>query len=108
MNHIQINPLDNVAVAIQELQTGDILSISGKDIEVKEEIPSGHKVALSDFIVNDNIIKYGSPIGHAIKDIACGCLVNEKNIRTNLEELSEYSYSPVQIPAPIGEKHGKG
>ncbi|MDL2304386.1 altronate dehydratase family protein [Bacteroides sp. OttesenSCG-928-D19] len=103
MRYIQINPADNVAVAIQPLHTGEKLSIGGKEVEVKEEIPAGHKIALRDFSLNEHIIKYGDPIGHAISAIACGTLVNEKNIKTNLEGLSEYTYSPVQIP-PQPEK----
>lgn len=104
MNYIQINPADNVAVAIQPLHAGGQLSIDGKTIEVKEEIPAGHKIALRNFGVGDHIIKYGDPIGHAVKEIACGHLVNEKNIKTNLEGLSEYTYAPVQIPAQPEEK----
>ena len=110
MKYIQINPADNVAVAVQPLNVGEKLSIGeivpfshtdaiiGSVIEVKEEIPVGHKVALRDFASGDNIIKYGCPIGHAIKGTACGCLVNEKNIKTNLAGLSEYTYSPSKIP----------
>ena len=110
MKYIQINPADNVAVAVQLLKAGEKLSIgeivpfshigaiTENFIEVKEEIPAGHKVALCDFAVGDNIIKYGCPIGHVIKDTACGCLVNEKNIKTNLSGLSEYTYSPSKIP----------
>ena len=105
MKYIQINPADNVAVAIQLLQAGDKLSIGGNYIDVREEIPVGHKVALCDFAVNDNVIKYGCPIGHVIKGVACGCLVNEKNIQTNLEGLSEYTYSPTQIPAPVEKRN---
>ena len=105
MKYIQINPLDNVAVAIQLLQAGDRLYIDGKNIEVKEEIPVGHKVALCNFAAGDNIIKYGCPIGHAIKGIASGCLANEKNIKTNLEGLSEYTYSPMKIPAPVENRN---
>ena len=101
MKYIQINSADNVAVAIQSLHAGDRLSVAGNDIEVRDEIPVGHKVALRDFAVNDNIIKYGAPIGHAIKEIACGHLINEKNIKTNLEGLSEYVYSPAPVPLPM-------
>ena len=98
MKYIQINPADNVAVAIQPLHAGEILSIEGNEIEVKEEIPAGHKVALRDFAANDHVIKYGDPIGHAVKEIGKGLLVNEKNIKTNLDGLSEYTYSPALIP----------
>ena len=99
MKYIQINHADNVAVAIQPLNVGEKLSIGGNDIEIKEKIPTGHKVALRDFAVDDYIIKYGDPIGHAIKEILCGYLVDEKNIKTNLSGLSEYTYSPAKISA---------
>ncbi|MDR2914869.1 MAG: altronate dehydratase family protein [Tannerella sp.] len=105
MKYIQINPADNVAVAIQKLSAGEKLSIGGDDIEVKEEIPAGHKVALRNFAVGDNIIKYGDPIGHAVKEITVGSLVNEKGIKTNLEGLSEYTYSPTQIPVQPDKKN---
>ena len=103
MRYIQINPADNVAVAIQQLNIGERLSVNGKDVEVKEDIAAGHKVALCDFSAGDNVIKYGDPIGHATKDISCGSIVNEENVKTNLEGLSEYTYSPTPIPA-LGEK----
>lgn len=94
MRYIQINPVDNVMVAIQDLPAGEKVSAGETELEVKEEIPAGHKVALRDFAVGDNIVKYGDPIGHAVKEISQGCLVNEKNIKTNLEGLSEYTYAP--------------
>jgi altronate hydrolase len=131
MDYIQINPLDNVAVAIRHLSVGTTLlyrgispsmdrlpekgmaepspregsqreervSPAGDNVVVKEEIPAGHKVALCDFAVGDHIIKYGAPIGHAVKEIPKGALVNEKNIKTNLEGLLEYTYAPVSVPA---------
>ncbi|MDR1097903.1 MAG: altronate dehydratase family protein [Tannerella sp.] len=99
MNYIQINPADNVAVAIQPLHAGDQLSIGGNRIEVKEEIPAGHKVALRNFAVNDPVIKYGDPIGHAVREIGQGFPVNENNIKTGLEGISEYTYRPALIPA---------
>lgn len=105
MKYIRINPADNVAVAIEPLHTGEKLSIGGNELEIKEEIPAGHKVALRHFAVNDKIIKYGDPIGHAIKEIGQGFLVNEQNVRTNLDGLSEYTYSPVLIPPQPGMRN---
>ncbi|MDR0572815.1 MAG: altronate dehydratase family protein [Tannerella sp.] len=105
MKYIQINPADNVAVAIRKLSAGEKLSIGGKEIEVKEEIPAGHKIALQNFAVGDNIIKYGDPIGHAVQDIPVGSLANEKSVKTNLEGLSTYTYSPAQIPVQPDKKN---
>ena len=47
--YIQINPADNVVVAVKNLQTGASLDINGRTIVVLQDIPAGHKVALQDF-----------------------------------------------------------
>jgi len=91
---LKINPSDNVAVAIVALPAGEKVTIDGNEIVLAEEIPAGHKFALNGLAENDHIIKYGYPIGHAILPIAKGGLVNEKNIKTNLEGLLDYTYEP--------------
>ncbi len=96
--YIQINPADNVVVAVKNLQTGASLDINGRTIVVLQDIPAGHKVALQDFKEGDHIIKYGAPIGHAREVITTGSWVNEKNIKTNLEGLREYEFNPQPIP----------
>ena len=96
--YIQINPADNVVVAVKNLQTGASLDINGRTIVVLQDIPAGHKVALQDFKEGDHIIKYGAPIGHTREVITTGSWVNEKNIKTNLEGLREYEFNPQPIP----------
>ncbi|WP_418821674.1 UxaA family hydrolase [Parabacteroides johnsonii] len=96
--YIQINPADNVIVAVKDLQAGASLDINGKTIIVLQDIPAGHKVAFQDFKEGDYIIKYGAPIGHARKAITAGSWVNEKNIKTNLEGLREYEFNPQPTP----------
>ena len=91
---IKINPADNVVVAVDPLKKGDRLTVDGIEIVVAEDIPAGHKVALQDFAADEHIIKYGYPIGHARAAIAKGAWVNEKNIKTNLEGLLDYTYTP--------------
>ncbi|MDR1170276.1 MAG: altronate dehydratase family protein [Prevotellaceae bacterium] len=102
--YIKINPADNVAVAIERLPAGEQLNISGEIIVLQENIQAGHKIALQSFTPGDNIIKYGLPIGHASKDIEQGALINEKNIKTNLDGILEYSYSPLSVPASKPEQ----
>ena len=94
LKFLKINPDDNVAVAIVPLKKGGCISVDGKEIFLQEDIPAGHKVALKDFAENEDIIKYGYAIGHARCAIIKGAWVNERNIKTNLEGLLEYSYSP--------------
>lgn len=65
-----INKLDNVEINLQ----------------------NGHKYALCDIKKGENIIKYGSPIGHATADIKKGEHIHTHNVKTNLSGNLEYAY----------------
>lgn len=99
--YIKINPADNVIVAIDALTNGHTLDIDGHSVTLCQDVPAGHKVAIHPLVAGDNVIKYGSPIGHARRDIAQGEWVNETNIKTNLEGLLEYSYNPIDTTIDI-------
>lgn len=94
MKFLRINSSDNVAVALETLQVGEKVIVDDVEITINSEIPMGHKFALTNVAENENIVKYGYPIGHAITSIPCGDWVNEKNIKTNLSGLLEYKYNP--------------
>ncbi len=92
---IKINPADSVVVCLQAKQKGDIISIDNKEIVLNQDTPAGHKVLIKDVRENENIIKYGYPIGHARQDLKAGDWVNENNLKTNLSGTLEYTYQPV-------------
>ena len=60
------------------------------NVEVRE---NGHKYALFPIKAGENVIKYGSPIGHAVADIAVGEHVHTHNLKTNLSGTIEYTYN---------------
>lgn len=64
-----------------------------KNDNVYIDLDNGHKYALREIKKGENIIKYGFPIGHATEDIAVGEHVHSHNIKTNLSDISEYSYN---------------
>ncbi len=67
------------------------MQIHPKDnVEIRED---GHKYALFDIKKGENIIKYGSPIGHATEDIKCAEHVHTHNLKTNLSGNLEYTYN---------------
>lgn len=76
LDRITINKLDNV----------DVL------IEANKDIPAGHKIANQDIAKGQNIIKYGNPIGYAVKNIKKGEHVHSHNCKTNLNDKINYSY----------------
>lgn len=91
---IRIHPADNVAVALCPIPAGTRLSLEGRAVQVREDIPQGHKLALAQIAAGENIIKYGYPIGHAASDIPPGAWVHTHNVRTNLSGEVEYTYAP--------------
>ena len=91
MKYIKINPADNVAVALQDLQKGEVV----EGVALLVDIPRGHKIVLQDLKEGENVIKYGFPIGHVTRDAAAGTMVNHECIKTNLEGLLEYKYEPI-------------
>lgn len=93
--YIKINSADNVVVAIEDLVEGDLLTVDGVAIVIKNPVPTGHKIALVPIAQNENVIKYGYAIGHATIDIATGEHVHTHNIKTNLHDNLEYVYHPV-------------
>ena len=92
---VKINAKDNVVIALKNFSKGQSLSVDGKEIVLLSDVERGHKIALNDIKIGDNIIKYGYPIGHAIADIKVGEHVHVQNVKTNLGEVFDYSYNPV-------------
>lgn len=72
--------------------------IINKFDNVEVNIENGHKYALCDIYIGENIIKYGNPIGHATEDIKQGEFVHTHNVKTNLLGTVEYTYQPEFVP----------
>ncbi|MBR5614146.1 MAG: altronate dehydratase [Clostridia bacterium] len=65
---------------------------------VEVNLENGHKYAICDIKMGENIIKYGNPIGHATEDIKKGEHVHSHNVKTNLLGNLEYTYEPDFMP----------
>ena len=91
--YIRINPSDNVAVALTPLKSGTKIDLNG-GIILQNDIPSGHKFALTDIPEGGNVVKYGFPIGHLICNVSKGCHIDHNILKTNLEGISDYTYTP--------------
>lgn len=83
------SPKDNVAVAVIEGLTAGTHAFgvvtendTTFEVEVKQDIPIGHKVALADLKAGDTAIKYGQDIGRIVKDVAKGEHVHVHNAKT--------------------------
>ena len=75
-----ISERDNVATALEPLETGRTLEIRNAPVIIREPIQRGHKVALTRISAGDAVMKYGSVIGTAIEDIEAGSHVHTHNV----------------------------
>ena len=85
-----LNEKDNIAVCLEDLTTGTKISQSGFELEVKNNIPRGHKIATKHIYRNEGIIKYGERMGHATSEITAGEHVHTHNVlgdRLSVEQV---------------------
>jgi len=77
---IRMNDRDNVAIVANDggLAAGTALT-SG--LVLVDRVPQGHKVALVDIAADAPVLRYGIPIGHAVKDIPAGSWVHERLLK---------------------------
>ncbi len=90
---IKINPADNVVIALRDFKEGERLVVSNQELQIKSDIPKGHKISVTEIGENENIIKYGVPIGHATQNIAAGEHIHVHNLKTNLSGTISYSFN---------------
>lgn len=83
---LKCHPTDNVAVIFAEnVRAGDTARVIGKDgsvelIQLRSDIPYGHKLAARDIHPGDQILKYGESIGAATQEITAGDYVHVHNL----------------------------
>jgi hypothetical protein len=78
-----LDPADNVLVAIQTLEVGDVLTVAGRRVTVPQRLTLGHKLAARDIRAGEKILKYRVPIGSATQDIGIGEHVHLHNMKSD-------------------------
>ncbi|MDR2179706.1 MAG: UxaA family hydrolase [Synergistaceae bacterium] len=83
----RVTDRDDVAVALRLLEKGERAAVQGEKstmtVEVVQEIPRGHKVALRNISRGEPVFKYGAPIGTASAEIPAGSHVHVHNLEGN-------------------------
>lgn len=86
-NLIIVDLKDNVATAVADIIEGTVLKLGGAEstasLTALQTIPSGHKIALVDMDIGNEVTKYGAVIGVATARIAAGDHVHVHNIASN-------------------------
>ncbi len=92
---LRLHPADDVAVSLTQLDAETEVSIAGRSLLVRESIPVGHKIALTDLPAGATVLKYGEPIGQVTRSVKQGSWLHSHNMKTNLEGAVDYRYVPV-------------
>jgi altronate hydrolase len=88
-----VHPLDEVLVALRDLQAGETLRSATGALTARTGVPRGHKLARVPVSAGAVVRKYGWPIGRATRDIAPGEHVHTHNLATALTTHEDYRYS---------------
>lgn len=79
---------DSVGVAVADIQVGEtaegVILEDESTIKIKalQDIPLGHKIALTSIAQGATVIKYGEPIGKAVAPIKPGEHVHVHNLKS--------------------------
>lgn len=91
---IKINTRDNVVIALKNYKKDETITLDGDSLTLLEDVSKGHKIALGNIEKDEDVIKYGMPIGHATTQIKKGEWIHTHNTKTNLKDLNNYAYTP--------------
>ena len=74
---VRMHPADNVAIVVNDggLTAGTVLD---KGLVLRDKVPQGHKVALSDLVTGQAVMRYNVPVGYARQNIPAGSWVHER------------------------------
>ncbi len=98
---LRLHHMDNVAVAAARLPAGTELEIDGEFLAVLEDIPAGHKIALTDLSTDALVVKYGHTIGTVTCPVGRGRWLHSHNVQTALGGFVEYRYQPTNAPVRV-------
>lgn len=89
---IRLSNEDNIVILGATIRAGETVLLDGSSIEMAQTLGMGHKIASRAIGADEDILKYGMPIGFAACDIALGDHVHLHNLTSR--------YTPIEIMEP--------
>ena len=98
---LQLNPKDNVLVALNDLQKGEQIDFSGRTFILRTDVSAKHKFVTDDIAPGGAVVMYGVLIGKATEAIGTGEKLTTRNTHHEAaafhEKTEEYRWSPPDI-----------
>lgn len=100
-NLLQVDPHDNVLIALANLRQGDALHFAGENYVLVTDVPAKHKFATQALVPGDSVVMYGVLVGKAVVPIARGEAITTRNIRHGAADFHEkdakYRWNPPNV-----------
>ncbi len=100
---LQLDPRDNVLIALVDLKSGEKIEFSGQTHTLTTNVAAKHKFAMRNLAAGDDIIMYGVLVGRALKPIAAGELLTTGNIHHQAADFHEQSGEFHWTPPDVSE-----
>ena len=98
---LQINPTDNLLVALQDLKKGTIIKHADNEIMLQDDIAAKHKFTTEAIPKDGNAYMYGVLVGHASQDIPKGGLIHTFNLHHASQDFvgkqKEYTWNSPDV-----------
>ncbi len=98
---LQINPTDNLLVALQDLPKGTVIQHNGNEITLQDDIAAKHKFTTEAIAKDGRATMYGVLVGLASQDIPKGGLIHTFNLHhaaTDFKgKLEEYHWTAPDV-----------
>ena len=95
---------DSVGTALGTIHPGPIRLLGepgSQHVEALDEIPFGHKFALTDIPAGAPVMKYGARIGTATRNISKGAHVHLHNMRSDFDERAATLDTETAAPTDV-------
>jgi len=98
---LQLNPRDNVLVALDDLRSGEQIGFSGRTLTLRTDVPAKHKFAMEDISPGGAVVMYGVLIGKAMEPIGSGEKLTTRNTHhesaTFHEKTEDYRWASPDV-----------
>src|SRR5437762_6916486 len=98
---LQLDPRDNVLIALTDLRQGDQIEFAEKTYSLVSGVPAKHKFATTDLPVGAGVIMYGVLVGKTYEPVKKGEALTLGNLRHESSEYHEksreYDWTPPDV-----------
>jgi len=78
---IKVHPADNVVIALDNLVQGEFVRYDGEEVLILSDTRAKHKIAFTDFAVDEPIFMYGVLVGRTVLPIKRGEVLTTENVK---------------------------